>query len=660
MERQQKLAAERAAGFASAGAGTAIPCYGNGTSGNRVQAVYVSATDQPDRYPQIAPLIPAWASAADDVFHLSAQENGGTRHLRFVHDAQCNLDIRSVRISPAALADFGLMIDALEAAGYNRADRKYLVFADSVEYCGIADLWGDDRPGQDNVHNGYVDGFARVDRGCWGLTGQSIEAHELMHNLGGVQQSAPHSTPGFHCWDQGDRMCYDDGTLLDVVPNLSLLVLCALTHSNRFDCNHDDYFHAGTPSPGSYLATHWNTANSTFLATTAPEPPASMLANGRFTPVDPARLLNTRNGIGAVGPIGSGQAIDLTVAGAGGVPATGVSAVVLNVTATQPTGSSWLISHATGTTPPNTAALTWAAGQTVSNLVVAKVGTGGKASLLNALGTVHLIVDVFGWYSDGTGTQPSGGLYGPLDPARLLNTRNGIGGISTAIGPGQTVELPVTGVGGVPATGVGAVVLNVTATQPTGSSWLTSFPTGGAVPNTAALTYVPGQTVSNLVVAKVGTGGKTSLRNASGTVHLIVDVFGWYSDGTGTQPSGGLYGPLDPARLLNTRNGIGGISTAIGPGQTVELPVTGVGGVPATGVGAVVLNVTATQPTGSSWLTSFPTGGAVPNTAVLTYVPGQTVSNLVVAKVGTGGKTSLRNASGTVHLIVDVFGWYSG
>src|SRR5207244_3042647 len=357
-------------------------------------------------------------------------------------------------------------------------------------------------------------------------------------------------------------------------------------------------------------------------------------ANGAFTPLNPARVLNTRNGIGGwSGAVGPGQTVNLTVAGVGGVPATGVGAVVLNVTATSPTAASWLVSYPTGTTPPNTAALAWGAGQTVSNLVVAKVGAGGQVSLLNASGSVQLIADVFGWYSDGTGPQPSGGLYGPLNPARVLNTRNGIGGWSGAVGPGQTVNLSVAGVGGVPATGVGAVVLNVTATSPTAASWLVSYPTGTTPPNTAALAWAAGQTVSNLVVAKVGAGGQVSLLNASGSVQLIADVFGWYSDGTGPQPSGGLYGALNPARVLNTRNGTGGWSGAVGPGQTVNLSVAGVGGVPATGVGAVVLNVTATSPTAASWLVSYPTGTTPPNTAALAWGAGQTVSNLVVAKV---------------------------
>ena len=335
-----------------------------------------------------------------------------------------------------------------------------------------------------------------------------------------------------------------------------------------------------------------------------------------------------------------------------------MSAVALNVTATQPTASSWLDQLPDGRHRAQHRGATYGPGQTVSNLVVAKVGTDGKTSLRNASGTVHLIVEVLGWYSDGTGVEPTGGRYAALNPARLLDTRNNIGAFGS-VGSGRVLDLPVTGVGGVPASGVSAVALNVTATQPTASSWLTNYPTGGTVPNTAALTYGPGQTVSNLVIAKVGTNGKTSLRNASGSVHLIVEVLGWYSDGTGVEPTGGLFAPVDPVRLLNTRNGIGAPVAPIGPGQSLDLPVTGVGGVPASGVSAVVLNVTATQPTASSWLTNYPTGGTVPNTAALTYGPGQTVSNLVIAKVGTDGKTSLRNASGSVHLIVEVLGWSS-
>src|SRR3989442_1209162 len=160
-ERQLKMAAEAAAGFAAAGTGTLIPCYGDGQSGNRVQVLYVSATNQPDRYATVAPSIPAWASAADDVFNLSAAETGSARHVRFVHDSACNLVISDARISPTAITDVAQMVAALESQGFNRTDRKYLVFADDTTYCGIAQVIDDDWPGQDNYSNG---GYHAVSR----------------------------------------------------------------------------------------------------------------------------------------------------------------------------------------------------------------------------------------------------------------------------------------------------------------------------------------------------------------------------------------------------------------------------------------------------------------------------------------------------------------
>ena len=91
-------------------------------------------------------------------------------------------------------------------------------------------------------------------------------------------------------------------------------------------------------------------------------------------------------------------------------------------------------------------------------------------------------------------------------------------------GAGGVIDLVVTGRGGVPDSGVGAVALNVTVTNPTAPSYLTVWPTGAPRPSASNLNYTPGQTVPNMVIAKVGTDGRISIYNYAGTTDVIVDV----------------------------------------------------------------------------------------------------------------------------------------
>ena len=250
----------------------------------------------------------------------------------------------------------------------------------------------------------------------------------------------------------------------------------------------------------------------------------------------------------------------------------------------------------------------------------------------------------------------SGNRFEALSPARLLDTREGKGAPQARLGAGSSLDLKVTGVGGVPATGVSAVVLNVTVTTPSETSFLTAYPTGQERPNASNLNYRGGQTVPNLVTAKVGAGGQVSLYNHLGDVDVIADVVGWYDDGGGKAT--GLFGPLPPARLLDTREGLGAAAATVGAGSSIDLQVTGRGGVPASGVSGVVLNVTATQPSEASFVTVYPAGTERPNASNLNFVAGQTIPNLVMAKVSANGKVSLYNHLGNTNLIADVVGWF--
>ena len=240
----------------------------------------------------------------------------------------------------------------------------------------------------------------------------------------------------------------------------------------------------------------------------------------------------------------------------------------------------------------------------------------------------------------------------PLTPVRVLDTRTGLGvDGSGRVGSGGSIELGVLGVGGVPGSGVAGVVFNLTATRASARTFVNAWPAGEVEPTTSVLNVGAGEVFANLVVAKVGAGGRVSLSNAFGEVHLLADVVGWI-------PVGSDLVSLSPARLLDTRTGVGvGSSGAVGAGGRVDLEVLGRGGVPGSGVDSVVVNVTATRASQRSFVTLWPTGLDRPTASVLNMVDAAPVPNLVVAKVGDGGRVSLFNRAGSAHLIVDVVGY---
>lgn len=392
-------------------------------------------------------------------------------------------------------------------------------------------------------------------------------------------------------------------------------------------------------------------AVTTTTTTTPPSGPT-----GRYTPVTPARILDTRNGTGGItGAVPSGGTIDVQIAGRGGIPSTDLAGVAMTVTVTQPTALGYLTVYPSGTGRPAPSNLNFSAGETTANLVVVKVGSNGKVSIFNSVGgTTHVIVDVAGWYS-ATATG-NAGRFEPLSPSRILDTRNGTGG-GVRLGPGGSFDLQVSGRGGIPSSGAQAAVVNLTVTGPTADSFLTVYPAGETRPLASNVNFVPGSTVASRAQVKLGAGGKVTIYNGGGSTDVIVDVSGWYTDASvaGTL---GAFVPLMPARILDTRDGTGGILGALGTGGTVDVQITGRGGVPTSGARAVILNVTVTQPVAGGYLTIFPAGSARPLASDINYAAGDNQPNLVVVKLGTGGKVGLYASAGT-HVIYDVAGWIS-
>lgn len=385
-------------------------------------------------------------------------------------------------------------------------------------------------------------------------------------------------------------------------------------------------------------------------------------AAGGYHALVPARILDTRAGSGyqsAGQRLASGGSLTVQVAGQGGVPASGATAAILNLTATGPDHDGYLTAYPAGGSRPLASNLNFAAGQTVANLVEVALGQDGQVTVYSGPGAVDVVADVQGWVGPSAG---GAGLYNPLPPARVADTRTGSGypGAGQAPVAGATVELQVTGQGGVPATGVSAVLLNLTAVGPSSAGYLTAYPTATPRPLASNLNFAAGQNVPNLVAVPVGAGGRVSVYNPFGQTDVVADVEGWLSDGSAATAPGSTYNPLPPARILDTRPGSGlpGAGRTAGPGATLPFQVAGLGGVPA-GARAAVLNVTAVNPTAPGFLTVYPSGGSRPNASNLNFTAGQVTANLVVVPLGSSGDLDVYNLAGSTDVVVDVAGWYS-
>jgi hypothetical protein len=353
------------------------------------------------------------------------------------------------------------------------------------------------------------------------------------------------------------------------------------------------------------------------------------------------------------------------VTGAGGVPGSSdVTAAVMVVTVTDPSATSFVTVYPAGRARPFISNLNFVPGQTVANLVEVGVGIGGKVTVYNLAGSTDVVADVQGYV-----TQSVFGTAGYLNsqsPARITDTRAGSGepNAGEQLGPGGVLQVQVTGAGGVPSSGVGAVVLNVTATDTSDSSWLTVYPAGSSRPLASDINFVRGQTVADRVVVPVGSGGKVNVYNFRGNTDVVLDVGGWFTDGS-QPPEGALFTPLNPARVVDTRanSGFAYTGQSLGPGSSAKYQLSGRGGVPAMSSSspprAVVLNVTATNTTAGSWFTVYPSDAARPLASDLNWAAGQTLPNLVIARLGADGAIEVYNFAGSSDIVIDVFGWYS-
>ncbi|WP_333768343.1 fibronectin type III domain-containing protein [Streptomyces sp. IBSBF 2435] len=401
------------------------------------------------------------------------------------------------------------------------------------------------------------------------------------------------------------------------------------------------------------------TAEGSGAAVAAPGTVRTTPPGGSFTGLTPARLLDTRSGLGA--PEGPTASVTLAVAGRGGVPATGVSAVALNVTVTAPTAAGFVTVYPAGKPLPNASNVNYVKGDTVSNAVVVPVGTGGAVQLA-ASNPAQLIADVSGYWTTTATAAPAAGRFHALAPSRLLDTRSGLG--ATTPKGGGTVDLQVTGQGPVPESGVSAVVLNTTVTGPTANGYVTVYPTGKPRPTASSVNFAPGATRANRVVVPVGAGGRVSFYNHAGTTQVVADITGWYTDGSDPSAGGSYFVAVAPHRLVDTRTGLGAPKAPLGTGGVLPVRVAGEDGLPPAGTDtpptAAVLTVTTVAGASNTFLSAYPSLAAVPSTSDLNAPPHRAVPNLALPGLGVDGAVNVLNHAGDVAVVVDLSGYFIG
>jgi hypothetical protein len=208
--------------------------------------------------------------------------------------------------------------------------------------------------------------------------------------------------------------------------------------------------------------------------------------------------------------IPASSALSLTIAGANTIPATGVTAVAINLTAANEAAGGYFIAYADGTTRPNTTAVSFATAAAMAGESIIPVGTNGKIDIYNASGgATDLIGDIVGYYSGAsTTTGLAGQKYHPLDSTRLLDTRM-TNTILSAVNP--------------------TLVINLTTTQETGSGLLIVYPGNSpTAPNTSNLDYGTAS-LANLDLAQTSNNTFT-VANTSSDTHLIIDTDGYFAN----------------------------------------------------------------------------------------------------------------------------------
>jgi YVTN family beta-propeller protein len=426
---------------------------------------------------------------------------------------------------------------------------------------------------------------------------------------------------------------------------------------------------------------------------------ATVVAPGAYSAITPFRICDTRSNTAVTEcsghTLGSRGTLVVQVTGVHGptsqVVPTGALAVVVNLTGIDHgTGPTLLVAYPTGRALPSASSLNIDAGLAQGNLAVVPLSAGGQITIFNAVGSADAIVDVLGYFAAPGGSGEVPGEFHPMPPLRICDTRANqntacAGAADTPLQANTWRRVVLSGlppgaVGGtpsIPTTDAAAAAFNLTATQATTSTYLSvAAPnmTTDACPTTRpAISNVnlhSGEALPNRVISALGPHQDVCIYNAVGSVDFIVDVNGWFGNGSETtSPPGALFYAVPPDRICDTRanSGTACADRPLSGKFTETVRVAGVGLVPAFGGTsspvAVVANLTGIAGTASTVLVLYPSDVShLPKASDLNPSAHDVIDNLAIVSLATSGPSAgdvnLYNADGNINATLDVAGWF--
>jgi RHS repeat-associated protein len=365
-----------------------------------------------------------------------------------------------------------------------------------------------------------------------------------------------------------------------------------------------------------------------------------------------AHLLDTRT---SGGRIAANTWKSVQVAGVGGLPTTGIGAVVLSLTVPDGSGLGQMVARPDAASP-STLVMTYNNENIANTSNTATVAVGKDGTVQFSLQTSeNLIVDVSGYYTSTENGVGAGGLV-PLNGTPIADTRNGYGVPQATVAAGGNITFQVTGRGGVP-TGAAAVVANITVFGVDGNAGYVAPGAAGATPG-AGLNYPAAKQATALnAQIPLSSDGRITIGNApkGGVINIAVDLEGYFVP---SNPGGG-YTP-QAGRLLDTRT----TSQTLNSGASLAFQVAGArSGIPSVqdGLSAVALTVTVKHDgTDNGFSRLWADGASEPNVASV-QSPGTTFrTDTIIVPVGADGKVRVKNVSGSAtDYIIDLQGTYN-